>query len=88
MKLTDYLNKTTQAEFAEKLGVTQSMVSQWQKNTRPIAPAQCVAIERITKGEVTRQELRDDWQDIWPTDLPSQYDQRHLPDRRITRRKS
>lgn len=72
MKLTEYLNKTTQAEFAEKLGVTQSMVSQWKKNNRPVSPPQCIAIERATNGDVTRQELRpNDWQDIWPADMPS-----------------
>lgn len=88
MKLINYLEKTTQIEFAKQLGVTQGLISQWVVGRRPIAPAQCISIERLTKGQVTRQELRDDWQDIWPTDLPSQYDQRNLPDRRVTRRKS
>lgn len=32
----------------------------------PPNPALCVSIERESGGKVTRQEMRDDWQAIWP----------------------
>lgn len=30
------------------------------------APALCVALERQSRGSMTRAELRPDWADIWP----------------------
>lgn len=60
-----------QRALAVALGVTPVTVNQWLRpkpgSGRPVPPKQCVRIERLTKGEVTRRELRpDDWQDIWP----------------------
>lgn len=69
MTLNEYLTKhnISQKDFAEKVGVTGGMVNQWLLEHRPIAIAKCVLIEKLTDGEVTRQELRpDDWQDNWP----------------------
>lgn len=82
MKLTEYLKQTTQREFAEKLGVTQGLISQWILNNKAVPPTQCIKIERITSGLVTRQELRDDWQEIWPTDLPVINNKRQQTNRR------
>ncbi len=68
MKISQYLsaNKLSQAAFGAQLGVTQGMVNQWCNNLNP-TPERCVAIERATDGQVTRQELRpDDWESIWP----------------------
>lgn len=55
-----------QVPLAAALGVVQSAVSGWLK--RGSVPVKyCAAIERATRGEVTRRDLRpDDWQDIWP----------------------
>lgn len=48
--------------LAEKLGVRQSVVSNWRtRGDDPRAPAErCIAIEQATDGVVTRYELRPD----------------------------
>jgi DNA-binding transcriptional regulator YdaS (Cro superfamily) len=48
--------------LAEKLGVRQSVVSNWKtRGSNPRVPAErCIAIEQATDGAVTRQELRPD----------------------------
>lgn len=54
-------------KLAASIGVGQPVVSNWRaRGTTPDA-ANCVAIERATKGAVTRRDLRpDDWHLIWP----------------------
>ena len=54
-------------KLAAAIGVGQPVVSNWRaRGTTPDA-VHCVAIERATKGAVTRRDLRpDDWQAIWP----------------------
>ncbi|WP_269501076.1 transcriptional regulator [Burkholderia sp. IMCC1007] len=69
MDLSTYLSsrKVTQASFAQQLGVSQGLIYQWLTGRRPVAIDKCVAIERITAGEVSRRDLRpSDWQLIWP----------------------
>ncbi|WP_175760497.1 transcriptional regulator [Burkholderia anthina] len=69
MDLRTYLSKgdQRQREFADALGVSQGLISQWARGKAVPPPGRCVAIERLTYGEVTRQELRpEDWRDIWP----------------------
>lgn len=62
----------SQLALAKALGVTPVTVNQWVRpnganSSRPVPPKQCVRIEALTGGEVTRRELRpDDWRDIWP----------------------
>lgn len=62
----------SQLALARALQVTPVTVSQWTrdasaKNARPVPPKQCVRIEKLTSGQVSRRELRpEDWQDIWP----------------------
>jgi len=57
----------SQSALAVLLGVTPPAVNQWTKGTRPVPIEHCSAIERETKGRVTRQDLRpNDWQAIWP----------------------
>ena len=42
-------------------------VAYWTSGKRPFPPKHCVAIERISKGQITRQLLRpDDFADYWP----------------------
>ena len=60
MTLNQYLSTTTQAELAGKLGITQSMVSQWLTGAVRITAERAVQIEQATLGEVTRAELRPD----------------------------
>ena len=73
MKLKDYTNEHSQSELAKLIGFAPSFVNQWVSGKRPIPVVACVAIERVTGGKVTRQELRpDDWMDIWPELVPAQ----------------
>jgi DNA-binding transcriptional regulator YdaS (Cro superfamily) len=60
MNLHDYLTTTTQQELADRLGVTQGIISQWVLGRVPVPPERAAAIERATQGEVTRVELRPD----------------------------
>lgn len=62
----------SQLNLARQLQVTPVTVNQWlrpagAKNARPIPPKQCVRIEQVTGGAVTRKDLRpDDFAEIWP----------------------
>lgn len=60
----------SQIALARALHVTPVTVSQWMRpdapNGRPVPPKQCVRIEQLTDGKVSRRELRDDWREIWP----------------------
>lgn len=67
MNLLEYVQtQEPQSALAEKLGITPVLINQWANGKRPVPPNRCVAIERVTAGAVTRPELRDDWQSIWP----------------------
>jgi DNA-binding transcriptional regulator YdaS (Cro superfamily) len=56
-----------QSKLARLLGVSPANVNQWVMGIRPVPIERCVAIERATKGLVTRKDLRpDDWESIWP----------------------
>lgn len=64
-------NLGNQAILARALGITPVTVGQWLKPERAagraVPPKQCVRIEQLTKGAVTRRQLRpNDWQEIWP----------------------
>jgi DNA-binding transcriptional regulator YdaS (Cro superfamily) len=53
----------TQEGFAKRIGVGQSMVSQWVTHRRPISPEAAMKIEQKTKGELSKADLRSDlWQ--------------------------
>jgi len=60
MKILDsYLKKNgiTQREFAERLGCSQSLISQWINGDVEMTGKWAVAIERETDREVRRQHL-------------------------------
>lgn len=63
MNLSEYMATTTQTEFADSLGVSQGLVSQWLSGETRITPEKAMAIEIATNGLVKKQELRPD---IWP----------------------
>jgi DNA-binding transcriptional regulator YdaS (Cro superfamily) len=51
--------------FADEVGQKYQTVQQWERNGVPVE--HCVAVEKATKGKVTRKDLRpDDWKSIWP----------------------
>lgn len=86
MKLSEYLQipGNTQIDLANKVCLSQSMISQLANGLRPVPITTCVLIEQATNGQVTRKDLRpDDWLQIWP----ELGDERRLsPDRRANRR--
>jgi DNA-binding transcriptional regulator YdaS (Cro superfamily) len=55
-----------QSKLAAAIGVTPPAIAEWRHGARPVPPARCVQIERITGGAVMRWDLRDDWAEIWP----------------------
>jgi DNA-binding transcriptional regulator YdaS (Cro superfamily) len=46
-------------KFADSLGVSPQVVFNWRKR-RSIPVDRCAAIEKVTGGEVTREQLRPD----------------------------
>lgn len=68
----------SQLALSKALGVTPVTVNQWVRpvgaqNHRPIPPKQCVRIEQLTGGVVSRRDLRpDDWSAIWPELIATQ----------------
>lgn len=53
------------AALADRLDVSVGAIGNWKSRGVPIE--QCVPIERLTGGVVSRPMLRpNDWQDIWP----------------------
>lgn len=46
--------------LASRLSVPPSLISQWASGSRPVPPARCPDIERLTGGEVTCEELCPD----------------------------
>lgn len=60
MELKKYLERTTQAAFADEVHVSQGMVGHWVTGRKRITAEKAVAIENATNGEVTRYELRPD----------------------------
>lgn len=56
----------SQAGLARFLDVTPQTVNQWISGAREIPATQCYPIETLTKGAVTRENLRDDWKKHWP----------------------
>lgn len=69
MNLKDYISTShgNAKDLAQKIGVSQSFLSQMIGGIRTISPENAVSIEQATNGEVTRKDLRpDDWDRIWP----------------------
>jgi len=62
MNIPEYLEKhrISQDEFGSMIGVTQGAVSQWLAGSIKISAERAVDIEKATKGEVKREEIRPD----------------------------
>ena len=82
MNLCDYLKQASRGSgtaLAAQIGVAQPTVSEWSTGKKAIPAEHCKAIERLTGGLVTCQEMRPaDWHKYWPelasaggVDLPS-----------------
>lgn len=69
MNLKDWTQQVRgrQAVLALQLGVPATNVCQWVSGLKSPSIKAAVAIEQITKGEVTRKDLfPNDWHRIWP----------------------
>ena len=65
MNLVNYLkNRESNVDFATKLGVSPSLVSQWKNKKRPVAKHWHKKIVHITDGAVTLPELNPDLAEI------------------------
>lgn len=54
------------AELSRHMEVTAGMLTAWSNGSKAIPPVRCVQIERFTAGQVPRQVLRSDWEELWP----------------------
>lgn len=53
--------------LAERVGTSVGHLTNFSYGYTMLNPAVCVAVERDSACQVTRQELRpDDWKEIWP----------------------
>jgi DNA-binding transcriptional regulator YdaS (Cro superfamily) len=70
MDLKNFVKSLPQGErehFALEAGTTPGHLRNVMYGYSLASPAVAVSIERLSDGQVTRQELRpDDWADIWP----------------------
>ncbi len=70
MQLAKYLQDGGRGSFsklAKDIKGHVSDVSDYAALKKPVPPARAVAIEKATKGAVSRKSLRPhDWQDLWP----------------------
>lgn len=69
MDLKTYIEVTnaSKSAMARDLTVSYDQLNQWCTGRRPIPVKHCTAIESLTKGYVSRKDMRpDDWQAIWP----------------------
>lgn len=57
---------TERPAMARKLGTSVGRINNLLYGFRRCPPTLAVAIERESRGAVTRQDLRDDWASIWP----------------------
>lgn len=62
MTLNEYLEaeSLTQQQFADLLGVTQGLVSQWARGALRVSADMAKQIEEATSGGLTRSDLRPD----------------------------
>lgn len=70
MELKPYLESLPRGgakDLADRLGISQSFLSQMASGKAPISPERAVLIETETEGYVTRQDIYPGrWQLIWP----------------------
>ncbi len=68
MNLNNYLEvHESAASLARKLNINPALISQYRSGTRSVPISRCFSIEKLTKGKVSRKDLRpNDWAQIWP----------------------
>ena len=69
MELKPYLKSLSDEQREALAAECQTSVGHLRNcsyGLRPVSPELCVAIERASRCQVTRQEMREDWAAIWP----------------------
>jgi len=68
-KLIDYLNslaKDDRADFAARCKTSEGYMRKARSAKQKFRCELCVLIEQQSNGAVKRQDLREDWADVWP----------------------
>jgi DNA-binding transcriptional regulator YdaS (Cro superfamily) len=69
MKLKQYIAvspKGVSLALAKELDVSPSYLSQMVNGKAPISERRAVRIEKLTKKKVLREDMFEDWEEIWP----------------------
>lgn len=67
LKFLNSLSKEAREAFASACGTSVGYLRKAVSSGQSLSAATCVAVERESKYQVTRKDLRpDDWQNIWP----------------------
>lgn len=53
-------------DLAAKAGVNEQFLYQCLRGLRNMSPKNAVKIEKLSKGAISRADLRTDWADVWP----------------------
>ena len=73
-KLITYLNsldKASRKDFAERCRTSEGYMRKARSAKQKFRSDLCVRIERESNYVVTRQDLRDDWAEVWPELVPA-----------------
>jgi DNA-binding transcriptional regulator YdaS (Cro superfamily) len=68
-KLITFLNsldKAQRTDFASRCGTSEGYMRKARSTGQKFRCELCVRIEQESNGEVRRQDLREDWADVWP----------------------
>lgn len=65
-KYISEMNADDRADFAARCGTTLPFLRNVMYGSRKPGEKLCVLIERESQGAITRQDLREDWIEIWP----------------------
>jgi len=60
------LNKHARADFVGRCGTSEGYMRKASSTKQKFRCELCVAIERASNGAVKRQDLREDWAEVWP----------------------
>jgi DNA-binding transcriptional regulator YdaS (Cro superfamily) len=69
MKLREYLSlkRGRAAWLARSMSISTATIADWAADKKYPSPKNCIVIEKLLDGNVTRRELRqNDWWEIWP----------------------
>lgn len=53
-------------QLAKTLEVSEQQLRNYRLGKQQLPVKLCVQLEQLTGGKVTRKQLRQDWQELWP----------------------